>query len=279
MKVMVIGTGTMGLGITMLLLQNNYKVILKSRSVESLDRSKKYINDKFNKLLEKNKILNEDFRRFIDNIEYTLSIEKARDADLIIEAVCEDINLKRKIFSDLDNVCKNNTIFATNTSSLSITDISKDISNKERFLGMHFFNPVHAMDLVEVVKSDFTQNDVVNIVIDMLEKVNKKPIVVKESPGFVVNRILIPMINEAIGVLDDNISTKEEIDMAMKLGANHPIGPLELADLIGNDICLEIMKTLYEKFDDEKYKPHPMLIQMVKDGFLGKKTGKGFYEY
>ncbi|HHY79633.1 MAG TPA: 3-hydroxybutyryl-CoA dehydrogenase, partial [Thermoanaerobacter sp.] len=204
---------------------------------------------------------------------------EAKDADFVIEAAIENMEIKKQIFKELDNICKEGTILATNTSSLSITEIANVTTRPDKVIGMHFFNPVPVMKLVEVIKGMKTSSETFNTVKELAQKLGKTPVEVNEAPGFVVNRILIPMINEAIGVLADGVASASDIDEAMKLGANHPIGPLALSDLIGNDVVLAIMDTLYSEFNDSKYRPHPLLRKMVRAGLLGRKTGKGFFEY
>lgn len=215
----------------------------------------------------------------MNNITPTTDYATFADADLVIEAAVEEMHLKKEVFTELDKICGENTIFATNTSSLSITEIAACTSRPDRFIGMHFFNPAPVMKLIEVIKGQKTSDEVCNKIFDIATAMGKVPVMVNEAPGFVVNRILIPMVNEGIGILADGVASAEDIDNAMKLGANHPMGPLALGDLIGLDVCLAIMEVLYNEYGDDKYRPHPLLRKMVRAGLLGRKTGEGFYKY
>ena len=231
------------------------------------------------KLVEKGKITQEYMDATMNNITPTTDYATFADADLVIEAAVEEMHLKKEVFTELDKICGENTIFATNTSSLSITEIAACTSRPDRFIGMHFFNPAPVMKLIEVIKGQKTSDEVCNKIFELATAMGKVPVMVNEAPGFVVNRILIPMVNEGIGILADGVASAEDIDNAMKLGANHPMGPLALGDLIGLDVCLAIMEVLYNEYGDDKYRPHPLLRKMVRAGLLGRKTGEGFYKY
>lgn len=279
MKVYVIGTGTMGAGVVQAFAQANVPVVMKSRSQASLDKAVGKISKSLAKLVEKGKIAQEYMDATMANISTTTSYADFADADLVIEAASEDMNLKKEVFAELDKICKPETIFATNTSSLSITEIASLTSRPSQFIGMHFFNPAPVMKLVEVIKGQMTSEETCNKIVELATAIGKTPVMVEEAPGFVVNRILIPMINEAVGIYAEGIASVEDIDNAMKLGANHPMGPLALGDLIGLDVCLAIMEVLYTEFGDSKYRPHTLLKKMVRAGMLGRKTGQGFYKY
>ncbi|MEG0794917.1 MAG: 3-hydroxybutyryl-CoA dehydrogenase [Odoribacter sp.] len=279
MKIGVIGTGTMGNGIAQVFAQAGYDVLLKGRSEASLAKAHKAIDKNLSRMVEKGKLEAERKIEILSKIKDTLQYEDCRDADLLIEAIAEDMATKHEVFRTLDAICKPEAILATNTSSLSITEVAAATGRPERVIGMHFFNPVPAMKLVEVIKGQLTSQEVHDQVFALSQEIGKTPVSVDEAPGFVVNRILIPLVNEGIGILADGVAKKEEIDTAMKLGANHPMGPLELGDLIGLDVCLAIMEVLYNEFGDSKYRPHPLLRKMVRANLLGRKTGIGFYDY
>ncbi|HJH60612.1 MAG TPA: 3-hydroxybutyryl-CoA dehydrogenase [Bacteroidetes bacterium] len=279
MKIYVIGTGTMGSGVVQAFAQANQPVVMKSRTQASLDKAVAKISKSLAKLVDKGKVTQDYMDATLANISTTTDYATFADADLVIEAASEDMNLKKEVFTELDKICKPETIFATNTSSLSITEIAACTNRPDRFIGMHFFNPAPVMKLVEVIKGQKTSDDVCNRIMELSSAIGKTPVMVKEAPGFVVNRILIPLVNEGIGIYADGIASVEDIDNAMKLGANHPMGPLALGDLIGLDVCLAIMEVLHNEFGDDKYRPHPLLRKMVRAGLLGRKTGEGFYKY
>ncbi|MDY0235876.1 MAG: 3-hydroxybutyryl-CoA dehydrogenase [Gudongella sp.] len=280
-KVGILGRGTMALGIVQIFAQNEFDVLIWVRSIdeENPRASIASIEKGLSKLVSKERITQEQMNSTLENIKITTRFEDVAECDLVIEAISEDMDIKKQTFKKLDVICKNDTILATNTSSLSITEIANSTNRPDKVIGMHFFNPVPVMKLVEVIKGIATSDDTMDKIMELSKIVGKTPVVVEEAPGFVVNRILIPMINEAVGILADGVASAEDIDEAMKLGANHPIGPLALGDLVGLDVCIAIMDVLYNEFGDSKYRAHPLMRKMVRGNLLGRKTKEGFYKY
>lgn len=279
MKICVIGTGTMGSGIVQSFAQAGVAVVMKSRSDASNEKAMARISKSLAKLVEKGKVTQEYMDATLANITPSTDYACCADVDLVIEAAVETMELKKELFKMLDGICKPEAILASNTSSLSITEIAGATNRPDRVIGMHFFNPAPVMKLVELIKGQKTSDEVCTQISDLAKSIGKVPVMVNEAPGFVVNRILIPLVNEGIGILADGVATRDEIDEAMKLGANHPMGPLALGDLIGLDVCLAIMEVLHQEYGDDKYRPHPLLKKMVRANLLGRKTGEGFYKY
>lgn len=275
----VVGAGTMGSGIAQVFAQYGFQVVLTDRKVEFVEQAVDNIKGALARFVEKGKLDQSATEQVLKSIKVSNSLKELAVSDLIVEAVNEDWNIKETIWRQLDLICSPHTIFASNTSSMSITKLAAVTNRPAQFVGMHFMNPVPLMKLVEIIKGHHTKDEVVNCIIELTKALGKIPVEANDSPGFISNRILMPMINEAIFALEEGVGTKEAIDTVMKLGMNHPMGPLELADFIGLDICLNILNVLYEGFQDPKYRPAPILVRMVQTGVLGKKTGQGFYSY
>ena len=278
-KIFVIGAGTMGSGIVQAFAQKGYEVIVRDIKDEFVDRGIATINKNLSKLVAKGKVTEEFKENVLSKITGTTDLNLAADCDLVIEAAVENMDIKKDILSQLDKICKVETILASNTSSLSITEVASATNRPDKVIGMHFFNPATIMKLVEVIKGMATSQETFDKVKELSFAIGKEPVEVAEAPGFVVNRILIPMINEAVGIFAEGVASVEDIDTAMKLGANHPMGPLALGDLIGLDVCIAIMDVLYNETGDTKYRAHSLLRKYVRAGWLGRKSGKGFYDY
>jgi 3-hydroxybutyryl-CoA dehydrogenase len=275
----VIGAGIMGNGITQVLAASGLQVIMIDINQAATDKGMQSISSSFDRLVKKEKMTADDKVAAIARIKPSLDYADLKGLHLVIEAATENKPIKEKILKQIDGVCDAHTIIATNTSSLSVTQLASNISNPSRVIGMHFFNPVPLMSLVEIIRGLQTDNATHQSIHDLALRLGKTPITVKNAPGFVVNRILVPMINEAFFVLGEGLASAEDIDNGMKLGCNQPIGPLALADLIGLDTCLAIMEVYFNNFNDSKYRPCPLLREMVDAGYLGRKTGRGVYQY
>jgi len=275
----VIGAGTMGNGIAQVLAAAGYPVTMRDLKPEYLDRGMVTITKSFDRLVSHQKLMPEQRDAALSRIRPTTELKELAPCEIIVEAILEDHELKASVIRELDAICSAEAIFATNTSSISVTQIAAASRIPGRVVGMHFFNPVPMMQLVEVIRALQTTDAVCETVVALVESFGKKARVCKDSYGFVVNRVLIPMINEAINCVHEGLASPDDIDVMMKLGANHPMGPLALADLIGLDVVLDIMETLYQGFDDPKFRPSPLLKQMCHAGYLGRKKGRGFFTY
>ncbi|NPV93031.1 MAG: 3-hydroxybutyryl-CoA dehydrogenase [Firmicutes bacterium] len=278
-KIGVLGAGTMGAGIAQVCAQAGYEVKLIDIDQKFVDRGLGTITKNLSKNVEKGKMAAEEKDAILGRLTGAVGNANLSDVDVVIEAILEIIDVKRKVMAELDGICPAHTILCTNTSSLSISEIAAATNRPDKIVGVHFFNPVPMMKLIEIIPGIMTAPETTDAVVELSKKLGKTPIPVKEYPGFVVNRILIPYINEAVFCLQEGLAPAEDIDAAMKLGANMPMGPLALADLVGNDICLAIMEVFYREFADSKYRPAPLLKQMVRAGLLGMKSGKGFFDY
>ncbi len=278
-NVMVVGAGQMGSGIAQVFAQAEFNVILHDLKAEIVDKGMGYITKNMNRQVEKERMTREEADAVLARLTPSTDLNNASDVDLVVEAVVENIDIKSKLFSHLDEITPEHAILATNTSSLPITEIAAATNRAGKVIGMHFMNPVPVMKLVEIIRGLATTGETYEAIEQTTKALDKVPVEVKDFPGFVSNRVLMPMINEAIYTVFEGVAEPEAIDEVMKLGMNHPMGPLTLADFIGLDTCLYIMETLHEGFGDDKYRPCPLLRKYVKAGWLGKKTGKGFYEY
>ncbi len=279
LRVAVIGAGTMGNGIAQVFGQGGHAVVLSDVDAGALERARAQIDRSLGKLMEKGKIAAADRTAALSRIEFTRDLADVTAADLVVEAVVEKLDVKRELFAELDRITKPATILASNTSSISITRLGAATRRPDKVIGMHFMNPVPLMALVEVIRGQATSEETTRTVMDLSRSLGKTPVEVNDFPGFVSNRVLMPMINEAIFAVYEGVAKPEAIDEVMKLGMNHPMGPLTLADFIGLDVCLNILEVLHDGLGDPKYRPCPLLKRMVDAGWLGRKSGRGFYTY
>jgi 3-hydroxybutyryl-CoA dehydrogenase len=279
MKVVVLGAGTMGSGIAQVFAQNGHSVTLRDLSDDILSRARDTIDKSLSRLAEKGKIGPEGRQETLGRLNVTTDMGPAGAADLVVEAIVENLELKLATFREMDRICRQDALLASNTSSISITKLASATRRPEKVIGMHFMNPVPLMALMEVIRGQATSQETTRTVMDLARSLGKTPVEVQDFPGFVANRVLMPMINEAIYAVFEGVASAEAVDQVMKLGMNHPMGPLTLADFIGLDVCLAILNVLHEGLGDSKYRPCPLLKRMVDAGWLGRKTGRGFYSY
>jgi len=278
-KIVVVGAGTMGRGITQVFAQHGYSVALVDLDRSILDRALAQIGGSLRRLAEKGKLSVGEAEKALGLVSTALDMSGAAQAELVIEAIVEELEAKAKLFAQLDSTAGPSTILASNTSSISITKLASVTKRPQKVIGMHFMNPVPVMELVEVIRGQATSDETLGRVVELATSLGKTPVEVRDSPGFVSNRVLMPLINEAIFAVFEGVATPEAIDQVLKLGMNHPMGPLALADFIGLDVCLAILEVLHEGFGDPKYRPCPLLKRMVDAHWLGRKTGRGFYRY
>jgi len=278
-KIGVVGAGTMGNGIAQVCAMAAYQVLMRDVTLELAGKGLNTIRKSLDRMVKKGAISAKEKEATLSRVQLTEKLEDLKDIDFAIEAVTENIGVKEEVFKTLDSLCPPRVILASNTSSISITKIATFTKRPSQVMGIHFMNPVPVMKLIEVIEGLQTSQETSDLVVKLSEKLGKVPVVIKDSPGFVSNRVLMPMINEAVFALYEGVGSPEAIDTIMKLGANHPMGPLNLADLIGLDTCLYILHVMYDSFGDPKYRPCPLLVKMVDAGYLGRKAGKGFYNY
>ncbi len=278
-NIFVVGAGTMGLDIAQVFAKAGLTVVVRDISDAIIENAKKKMDANIAKLVSKGKMTETEAEALLSRVSYTVAMDPAKDADLVLEAIIERFDLKKSVFQELDALCKPECIFCSNTSSISITEMAAVSGRPDRFIGMHFFNPATVMKLIEITRSLTSSDETFQTVYELSERIGKQPIEVQDSPGFVVNRILVPMMNEAAFVLSEGVASAEDIDRAMQLGANHPMGPLHLADLVGLDVVLYICDVMYNETHDPKFRACYLLRKMVRAGKLGRKSGEGFFKY